>query len=70
MMYIMEKLVDIFAGTVVVLIMGLLLLGIVSGIYMLVTDTKLPSTTAYEECIADGQKPYVCYSMIYGRGHK
>lgn len=29
-----------------------------------------PSTIAYKECLADGQKEYVCYSMIYGRSGK
>lgn len=38
---------------------GFLLYGAATG--------QLPTQIHYKECIADGQKEYVCYGLIYGR---
>lgn len=70
MWYMLEKLINIFVGTFIVAVMTFLLFLFFSGIYMIISKEKLPSTSAYEQCLEDGQKEYICYSMIYGRGSR
>lgn len=36
----------------------------------LLSGWKPPAQVAYEQCLEDGEKEYVCYSMMYVRSGK
>lgn len=53
---------------ILTLIAIVFLLGFVVFIGSLAMGAKTPAMKAYEQCLDDGQKEYVCYAMVYGRG--
>lgn len=62
-----------FIGNAVVGLCVVLIVLLVAGAGVALTAAargNLPSQVAERECIADGNKPYVCYALIYGGRHK
>lgn len=63
---VVEKFFDYVIMPIFILFLIGFVLVIVALPLALMSGWKPQSQVAYEECMADGQKEYECYAMIYG----